>query len=59
MLLLTDLHIEGAVRERLLVAHYRYSGAEINIDAICKLLRSTGFSVTVKRPQNYPENYFR
>ena len=37
MLLLTDLHMDGPVRERLLVAHYRYSGAETNIDDICKL----------------------
>ena len=58
MLLLTDLHIEGGVRERLLVAHYRYSGAETNIDDICKLLRSTGFSPAKKRPQSYPESYF-
>ena len=59
MLILVDLHIEGPVRERLLVAHYRYSGAESNIADICKLLRSTGFAIAGKRPQNYPESYFR
>ena len=59
MLLLMELHIEGPVRERLLVAHYRYSGAEANIADICKLLRSTGFSPNGKRPTNYPESYFR
>ena len=59
MLMLVDVYIDGPVRERLLVAHYRYSGAESNIADICKLLRSTGFSPTGKRPSNYPESYFR
>ncbi len=69
MLLLTDMHIEGVVRERLLVAYYRYCGGEgkanvdgSNFDDICKLLRSTGLSApgTSKRsvPQGYPETYF-
>lgn len=32
-----------------------------NLDDVCKLLRSTGFSVaaTAKRPPKYPEDYFR
>lgn len=32
-----------------------------NIDDVCKLLRSTGFSLTpgAKRPLKYPEDYFR
>ena len=32
-----------------------------NIDDVCKLLRSTGFSVApgAKRPLKYPEDYFR
>ena len=65
MLLVVDLHIEGVVRERMLVSYYRYSAqqssAESNIDDICKLLRSTGFSNTSgsKRASNYPEDYFR
>lgn len=65
MLLLVDLHIEGGVRERLLVSYYRYSAqksnADSNIDDVCKLLRSTGFinvSGSRKAPQ-YPEDYFR
>nr|CAB3267669.1 WASH complex subunit strumpellin-like [Phallusia mammillata] len=66
MLLLVDMKIDGLVRERMLVSYYRYSGAakgagsDSNIDDVCKLLRSTGFSSQpgAKRPQNYPEAYF-
>ena len=63
MLLLMDLHIEGPVRERLIVAHYRYSGAEAQIDSVCHLLRSTGYStnnnqVKGKPLENYPDSYF-
>ena len=58
MLLLMDLYIEGPVRERLIVAHYRYAGAEANVESICHLLRSTGFTPGGKRPDSYPENYF-
>ena len=45
MLLLADYHIDGYVRERLLVAYYRYCGQGrngvdgSNIDDVCKLLR--------------------
>ncbi|KAM8966808.1 WASH complex subunit 5 [Pelodytes ibericus] len=64
MLLVIDLKIEGEVRERMLVSYYRYSGArssaDSNMDDICKLLRSTGYSSQPgsKRPPNYPESYF-
>jgi WASH complex subunit strumpellin len=70
MLLLTDAHIDGVIRERLLVAYYRYCGQGndadgSNIDDICKLLRSTGFSASgsdsaARRsvPQGYPDHYF-
>ncbi|PSN50014.1 WASH complex subunit 5 [Blattella germanica] len=62
MLLVVDLHIEGVVRERILVSYYRYSAqrssTESNIDDVCKLLRSTGFS-SAKRVPNYPEEYFK
>lgn len=36
------------------------SSADSNLDDICKLLRSTGFSSQpgAKRPANYPESYF-
>ncbi|ALC43183.1 CG12272 [Drosophila busckii] len=50
ILLILDFHIPGDVRERLLVAYYRYSGGdstpgsdESNIHEVCLLLRSTGF----------------
>ncbi|KAL3192578.1 hypothetical protein MRX96_058992 [Rhipicephalus microplus] len=65
ILLVVDQKIEGIVRERMLVAYYRYSAQrtsdESNFDDVCKLLRSTGFSSATgaKRPANYPEDYFR
>ena len=62
MLLLVDHNIEGPIRERMLVSYYRYSGqrsdTDSNIDDVCKLLRSTGYT-KLKRPQNYPEDMFR
>lgn len=64
MLLVLDIHIPGIVRERLLVSYQRYSAethSDSNIDDICKLLRSTGFSNSpdAKRVSNYPDEYFR
>ncbi|XP_020792963.1 WASH complex subunit 5 [Boleophthalmus pectinirostris] len=65
MLLVIDQKIEGEVRERMLVSYYRYSAtrssADSNLDDICKLLRSTGYSsqTGAKRPANYPESYFQ
>uniref|UniRef100_A0A673CVP6 WASH complex subunit 5 n=1 Tax=Sphaeramia orbicularis TaxID=375764 RepID=A0A673CVP6_9TELE len=65
MLLVIDQKIEGEVRERMLVSYYRYSAArssaDSNLDDICKLLRSTGYSSQpgAKRPSNYPESYFQ
>lgn len=37
------------------------SSADSNMDDICKLLRSTGYSSQpgAKRPPNYPESYFQ
>lgn len=66
MLLVLDMRIEGVVRERMLVSYHRYSAQRVstdtNIDDVCKLLRSTGYinnSNVVKRPPNYPEDYFK
>ncbi|KAM9198615.1 WASH complex subunit 5 isoform 2-T2 [Dugong dugon] len=65
MLLVIDQKIEGEVRERMLVSYYRYSAArssaDSNMDDICKLLRSTGYSNQpgARRPPNYPESYFQ
>ncbi|XP_071964498.1 WASH complex subunit 5-like [Antedon mediterranea] len=64
MLILVDMRIEGIVRERMLVSYHRYSAAraavDSNMDDVCKLLRSTGFSThpNAKRVPNYPESYF-
>ncbi|CAB4023119.1 WASH complex subunit strumpellin, partial [Paramuricea clavata] len=61
MLLLIDMKFDGEVRERMLVSYYRYCAAradiESNIDDVCKLLRSTGFTAG-RRPPKYPEDYF-
>lgn len=37
------------------------AAGDSNIDDVCKLLRSTGFSNApgAKRPPNYPESYFK
>ncbi|KAE8748690.1 hypothetical protein FOCC_FOCC004493 [Frankliniella occidentalis] len=65
MLLVVDFHIDGTVRERMLVSYYRYSAQRSshgsNIDDVCKLLRSTAFSsgAGTRRPLNYPEDFFR
>ncbi|KAG8184568.1 hypothetical protein JTE90_007684 [Oedothorax gibbosus] len=65
ILLVIDQKIEGIVRERMLVSYYRYSAQrssmDSNIDDVCKLLRSTGYTSTpgAKRVPNYPEEYFR
>lgn len=65
MLLVVDYHIDGTVRERMLVSYYRYSAQRSshgsNVDDVCKLLRSTCFSslAGAKRPANYPEDFFR
>ncbi|XP_075978879.1 WASH complex subunit strump [Anticarsia gemmatalis] len=61
MLLLCDLYIPGPMRERLLVAFYRYSTSQSqsNIDDVCKLLRDTGYDqINGKRPADYPVEYF-
>ncbi|KAI2805344.1 hypothetical protein RDWZM_008639 [Blomia tropicalis] len=58
-----DQNIEGIVRERMLVAYYRYSAhrttSDSNIDDVCNLVRSTGFVRNGKRPTNYPEDFFK
>jgi WASH complex subunit strumpellin len=62
MLLIIDAYIEGIIRERLLVSYYRYtpqrSDTQSQIDDVCKLLRDTGYN-TVRKPNNYPEDYFQ
>ncbi len=65
MLLVVDMKIDGVIRERMLVAFHRSSSQQTNVDSniddVCKLLRSTGYSRTpfIKRPPKYPEDLFR
>ncbi|CAG0914246.1 unnamed protein product [Notodromas monacha] len=60
MLLFADWEIEGVVRERLLVAHYRFSGHRSaggsNVDDVCRLLRSCPGQ---RWSNGYPEDLFR
>lgn len=62
MLLTIDTHIDGIVRERLLVSFNRYTplrrDTQSSFDEVCKLLMDTGCN-SPKRPQNYPEDYFK
>ncbi|KAK7066277.1 hypothetical protein SK128_025439 [Halocaridina rubra] len=65
MLLVVDTVFPGLVRERIIVAHHRHAGQkasnDTSVDDVCKLLRSTGYSTLhgSRRPQNYPEEYFK
>ncbi|XP_015116377.1 WASH complex subunit 5 [Diachasma alloeum] len=63
MLLLVDHQFEGHIREKLLVSYYRYHvqrSSSTGVDDVCMLLRSTGFTKSaIKRPSNYPEEYFK
>ncbi|XP_063976642.1 WASH complex subunit 5 [Diachasmimorpha longicaudata] len=63
MLLLVDHQFEGHIREKLLVSYYRYHvqrSSSTGVDDVCMLLRSTGFTKSsLKRPSNYPEDYFK
>ena len=63
MLLIIDHHINGSIRERILVSYYRYSAqrtqSDSKMDDVCQLLRATGFQKSLKKPVNYPEDYFR
>lgn len=63
MLITLDNRIEGVIRERMLVAYSRYksdSATSTNLDDVCKLCRSTGFSRNMpKRLANYPDDYFK
>jgi WASH complex subunit strumpellin len=61
VLLEADRRLPGQVRERLLVAYYRYSGEAgpgSHFDIVCDLLRPTGYTSQAKRPTNYPESLF-
>lgn len=72
MLIVLDIHIPGAIRERLLVSYHRYhsQNSDSSIDEVCKFMRSTGYN-PIATPQTsivhfqphsatrgYPENFF-
>jgi WASH complex subunit strumpellin len=62
MLLLLEERIPGAVREKIMIAAYRYRGEGLlsNIDEVCRLCRSTGYipGQGLKRPKNHPASFF-
>lgn len=62
MLLLLERHIPGPVREKMVIAVMRHRGESNleNHEAVCKLIRSTGYlpSAPDRYPKNYPENLF-
>jgi len=66
LLLLLDARIDGAVRERIVVAYYRHKGQSAieSIEDMELLVRRTGYIATVldrngmqRRPPGYPEEY--
>jgi WASH complex subunit strumpellin len=62
MLLLLEDKIPGPVREKILIAIYRYNidGRLVNIDEVCKLCRATGYvpGPQGKKPKNHPCSLF-
>jgi WASH complex subunit strumpellin len=57
-----DQRIDGMVRERMLICTLRYIGQNElpNLDEVCKLCARTGYDrASGRRPNGYPENYFR
>ena len=70
MLLLIDLKVPGAVREKIIIAYYRHEGqcTISNIHQITRLFKSSGYigkspfifgelADGVKWPASYPESY--
>lgn len=67
MLLLMDKLIIGQVREKIVIAFYRYKGGQSSItyiNEVCALVRDTGYlppkynKGVTKRPEYYPDDYF-
>ena len=62
MLLLLEENLPGYIRERMLIAVYRFhgEGAMENIEEVCKLCRNTGYvpGTEGKKPKNHPSAYF-
>ena len=72
MLLLMEKHLPGEVREKMIVAHYRYApggeGALEDVDKVCKLCRSTKYKRPPQqqqqqqrglKPRKYEEKLFK
>eukprot|EP01087_Luapelamoeba_hula_P013132 TRINITY_DN3739_c0_g1_i1.p1 TRINITY_DN3739_c0_g1~~TRINITY_DN3739_c0_g1_i1.p1 ORF type:complete len:1176 (-),score=252.84 TRINITY_DN3739_c0_g1_i1:43-3570(-) len=64
MMLFMDRHIEGQLRERLIISYLRYKGhTELPlIDEVCKLCCTTGFlpdNPTAAKPKHYPIPLFK
>jgi|EP00945_MAST-04E_sp_MAST-4E-sp1_P006604 WASH complex subunit strumpellin len=59
ILLLLDLRIPGPIREKIIVAYYRYQGESrmTNFEDVCRLCKATGFIPGGKVPSGYPEDY--
>jgi WASH complex subunit strumpellin len=62
MLLLMDMKIPGAAREKMIVAYYRYNGraAIQTIEDVIKVCKNSGgnWLNMIKRPSKYPEEMF-
>jgi WASH complex subunit strumpellin len=62
MLLFLEEHIPGPIREKMMIAIYRFNGEGMveNIEDIFKLCRNTGYlpGPTGKKPKNHPVAYF-
>lgn len=62
MLLTMEEKLSGGIRERMLIALYRYNGDArlINIEDVCKLCRSTGYiaGINGRKPKRHPESLF-
>lgn len=62
MLLLLEERIPGNIREKIMIAVYRYSGDATleHVDEVCKLCRGTGYlpGKLSTKPRNHPSSFF-
>lgn len=60
MLLLLEEKIPGTIREKMMIAIYRFYGVGMleNIEDVFKLCRNTGYVTNVKKPKNHPVAFF-
>ena len=64
MLIMLEKHIPGPIREKMIIAFYRYCGGQGNltyIDEVCKLCKSTSYNPNIvptkKNPNAKPKRY--